>query len=534
MNDVRTAVMEALEKLPDSVRSPEQYLDLYRTDKELLAAVESLYLTLLRALEAMLAWMEHKTSVHLVKAIVLQASYEKSTMEKIAAIKPTSDKVSAQIEFCFQSRVKEIWRHTTQLSEQVPSIIKQTEHTEEQLEEILNRLDAATGLKFMLSENKKMAEWRHQDELRREREREEDKKRYIEALQHQQATEQALLFMQQQISRSTTPVNVNVVQYIASPAPTYALAPPPPPVAPVPLITLSQIFTVLRPDLNAHTQDLDEVISHGCRLPPAESRRGTWLMRQPVFQSWFNSNESRIQLVEGQERDRPITSLSYFLAVLEEGLHDDGECAVLSYFCGLHTEADTDYYSNTPAFLMPADGNENESEAGTPISIMTSLLGQLVTKTQISFNTGGVNDMLLSYAAQHDLGALCALFRILITTCAPTTVFILIDSISWLETRGGRLVDDAQGMFAFFRDLVAELTPGSSAPSFYSSASYPQPRRSNVKILLTSARRCIEFQQYFDEDQCFSMPVAPAVSASGGKFVGEQFVAEMDAIRFTE
>lgn len=61
MNDVRAAVVEALEKLPDSLQTPEQYLDLYRTDDELLCAVEMLYMTLLKTLESILLWMEHKS-----------------------------------------------------------------------------------------------------------------------------------------------------------------------------------------------------------------------------------------------------------------------------------------------------------------------------------------------------------------------------------------------------------------------------------------------------------------------------------------
>lgn len=95
-----------------------------------------------------------------MKAFALQGSYAKSTMESISAIKPISDRVSAKIEFCFQLRIKDIWQHTTQLSQQAPLILKQTEHTEEQLGQILSRLDTAMGLKFMLNENNKMVQCR--------------------------------------------------------------------------------------------------------------------------------------------------------------------------------------------------------------------------------------------------------------------------------------------------------------------------------------------------------------------------------------
>ena len=62
MNDVRMAVLDTLEKLPDSLQTKEQFLNLYKGEAELIRTVERLYITLLKALESMLLWLEHKTT----------------------------------------------------------------------------------------------------------------------------------------------------------------------------------------------------------------------------------------------------------------------------------------------------------------------------------------------------------------------------------------------------------------------------------------------------------------------------------------
>jgi hypothetical protein len=280
--------------------------------------------------------------------------------------------------------------------------------------------------------------------------------------------------MQQQISHISTPTNV--VQYVALPILQEV----------APAITPSEVFAILHPNLGTHNEDIEFVLSEISRLQPDESRRGTWLMTQPTFQEWFSSDGSRILLIDGQERERHITSLSYFIATLDQGLHRDMDCVVLSYFCGLHISSD-------------ASSSGNDKETGSSVSIMRSLIGQLLVKAQLSFDTRSISHNLLSHVEKHDVGAFCRLFHILVTTCAPSTIFIQLDGISWLESYSQTEVEDAQKVFAAFRALVQEL----EEPKSYARG---QGRGiSNVKILLTSARPCMEFQQFF-EDACFSMP----------------------------
>lgn len=52
--------MSTLRSLPDTVESTENYLGIYREDKELFRRGEDLYIAVLEGIEGMMEWIDHK------------------------------------------------------------------------------------------------------------------------------------------------------------------------------------------------------------------------------------------------------------------------------------------------------------------------------------------------------------------------------------------------------------------------------------------------------------------------------------------
>lgn len=61
MNDIRQKILETLAGLSKTIDLSEDYLQIYRQDEELFRRAEDLYVVLLKGIEAMMDWLDHKT-----------------------------------------------------------------------------------------------------------------------------------------------------------------------------------------------------------------------------------------------------------------------------------------------------------------------------------------------------------------------------------------------------------------------------------------------------------------------------------------
>jgi hypothetical protein len=87
MSKVRTRILQALNNLSNTIEWSNDYIDVYRSDEELMDKAEQLYLAVLEGIEAMMTWLDHKAYR---KSEVLQNTYRTFPLLKFSR---GSDKV---------------------------------------------------------------------------------------------------------------------------------------------------------------------------------------------------------------------------------------------------------------------------------------------------------------------------------------------------------------------------------------------------------------------------------------------------------
>ncbi|KAI9773324.1 MAG: hypothetical protein M1840_007539 [Geoglossum simile] len=144
----------------------------------------------------------------------------------------------------------------------------------------------------------------------------------------------------------------------------------------------------------------------------------TWIMTSEEMRSWLRCGESRILMIECEsrtaERDSP---LSYTSAMLAQSLSSSADFPILRFFCGMHTDEDSDGLSGVSGMLK-------------------SLIGQLLeftTRDDEPVDLGFLKS-LSSKRYLKDVRSLVDLFT-QITNQLPESwaVFCIVDSISWLD-----------------------------------------------------------------------------------------------------
>jgi hypothetical protein len=194
------------------------------------------------------------------------------------------------------------------------------------------------------------------------------------------------------------------------------------------------------------------------------------IVRSEEMKSWLRCSESRILMIESEsrttERDSP---LSYTSAILAQSLSSNANFPILRFFCGMHTDEDTDRLTGASGMLK-------------------SLIGQLLeytTRDDEPVDLGFLENLRRKKYLKN-VRSLVDLF-IQITNQLPESwaVFCIVDSIWWLEEPGSEqdmqvaleglmsLTDNPRVVFKLlFTDPCSFEVPGTYRPDTLSVPEY--------------------------------------------------------------
>lgn len=236
------------------------------------------------------------------------------------------------------------------------------------------------------------------------------------------------------------------------------------------IINPEQIEELLKVDYETIGRDVQLSIKYGQAMNPRQQQRAAWLMQEPAFQQWFKASGSQILVVESMEVEMgPTSNLSYLCAMLQQNLESLQIAVPLSFFCGWHA----------------SPGDNLEGASGIMRSLIYQILGQ-----RWNFDCSFINLAFLDQVRNFEISYLCLLFRNLLTSATSTTIFCLIDGISWYDT--SRRSGDVGTMMMYMRDLVEETNQAESGIDF--------------KLLITSPKACPSASIWFPYETRIVMP----------------------------
>ncbi|MCJ1270774.1 hypothetical protein MMC22_010671 [Lobaria immixta] len=216
--------------------------------------------------------------------------------------------------------------------------------------------------------------------------------------------------------------------------------------------------------------DLQVALDYGRSMRSPRQHRATWLMQQPAFQQWFQASGSQVLIVDGMEREMDTTSpLTYFCAMLHQNLSNLQIAVPLIFFCGLHAKP----------------GDYLEGARG----VMRTLTHQLLFQ-RWDFDCSCLDYAFLAQVQTYDISHLCRLFRILLTSAPPATIFCMVEGISEYETSSR--IGDVEVMMGYLRDFVNETNVENSGIDF--------------KVLVTSATASRSARTWFPNGSYILMP----------------------------
>ena len=237
-----------------------------------------------------------------------------------------------------------------------------------------------------------------------------------------------------------------------------------------PFISGEDLRRLLQVDNNTICGNLRLTLGHGHVMAAIRQQRAIWLMHERTFQQWFRAHGSDILIVDGMEQEMDaISALSFFVAVLHESLSNMQVAIPLTFFCGLHAKP----------------GDYLEGAQGT----MRSLIHQLLS-LQWDLDQSFLDLPFLDEIRNHSIASLCTLFRNLLTSVPPTTIFCMIDGISEYEISSR--IHDVNVMMGFLRDLVDETNKEDSGINF--------------KLLVTSSTASRYARTWFPYEKHIVMP----------------------------
>lgn len=233
------------------------------------------------------------------------------------------------------------------------------------------------------------------------------------------------------------------------------------------------------------SRDVQLSIAYGRAMAPRRQQKAAWVMQEPPFQQWFQSSGSHILVVGGLEVEMDsISPLSYLCAMLQQNLESLQIAVPLSFFCGLHAS--------------PGDNLEGAS------GIMRSLIYQILLQQQWNFDCSFIDLAFLDQIRNYEISHLCILFRSLLTSATSTTIFCLIDGISWYDT--SRRSGDVSTMMAYMRELVDETNQADSGIDF--------------KLLVTSPQACPSATVWFPYEERIIIPDDTCGNGEGFNEIG--------------
>lgn len=247
-------------------------------------------------------------------------------------------------------------------------------------------------------------------------------------------------------------------------------------------ISLEQILMTLRlSDAGSGMSAFDQVIDRinaerdlifylSTRISPS---RRSWIpamLRNPIFDHWFQSPRSSTLVVTGMDLgvtpDEPASPWSYVCAMLAKSASTMPNFAPIAFFCRLHMDPDDQ--------LTGAAG------------LIRSLTAQLALQVNEAQSTSfvGLDPATLQGAAVNDLFWLCKVFDQILENQArrgPKVVFCMIDGVSFFET--DYHLPGTNHVMQFLRSVVDAVNASQSGLVF--------------KLLITSPRMSEHCARWF-------------------------------------
>jgi hypothetical protein len=206
------------------------------------------------------------------------------------------------------------------------------------------------------------------------------------------------------------------------------------------------------------------------RIPLNEQAQAEQLVRSTQFKDWVVAGTSSQLLVHGEyDGQRYVSGLSLFCSSFAQSLEARAPRFIpLIFFCGLHTDPDTDLHTGGRAIIQ---------------NFICQLLCQFDFDTR-SFASEKLDEHLIQLG---DIGELCRLFQWLVGKLPQSVVlFCLIDGVGYYER------EEFQHDIGFVVEKLLRI-------------SAEKKTQAGVKILLTSSSRTTYIRQPFPDELVLSI-----------------------------
>ena len=267
------------------------------------------------------------------------------------------------------------------------------------------------------------------------------------------------------------------------------------------VITCQQLLDVLatnqqKPSLGALSvfdmtiRDIALAHAFGQEMSASRHARVGSLIQDSEFQSWVKAGRSQTLVINGMESngmDSTLSPLTFLCTLLSKVLSKMRIAEPLIFFCGQHA---------TP-------GDQFEGAGG----VMRSLCSQILITHGKYLDLAFLDFIALQAISNHDIVALCRLFNALLERVGQTTVFCMIDGISWYETEARSR--DMHTAMSFLQSLIEAVGRSSSGLVF--------------KLLVTSPILSQFAHVWFPNGPRILMQ---SEAEGDGEFMGEHMAAE--------
>lgn len=225
------------------------------------------------------------------------------------------------------------------------------------------------------------------------------------------------------------------------------------------------------------TDDLQYVLRRSNAMGQRGLNQARSLMSKDAFKTLLSKDESGLLMVDGHckaDGAGKISPLSVWSASFAASLTQSASVMALSFFCGLHSQDDS-----------------NDPYAG-PVGLIKSIMGELIRQADHVDRMGHVDPRLVKDVTEDNLEAMSGLLKNLLGAVDPEkTVYIIIDNISEFEgmTWNG-WSDQILLVFTTLRGLVQGEEDKQGTRT-----------RPRVKMLVTSANKSIGLGRLVAEDE---------------------------------
>ncbi|KAK7941418.1 uncharacterized protein PG986_013805 [Apiospora aurea] len=439
---VREDVKGGIEKLKKNFGLAEDYIAMYSANRKVVGAVNTLYITILKAIEDVIGYYTQHMFIKGLKAMWDGKNYEKSLLECLENISKDGNELIHEADTAHKQATnkvaEDLERGMFKGLGTMDTIDKRTENIEVMVK------GANKGIMGMVKDHLVAMEARYEKERARH---EKEKAR----------NERDMQFLQRQIGQQNAE-NRDLKQLFYR-----VITPEPMPLAAPTVVTQQDLLGFLD-STDVDTSDIEYIIAQRELIIAGGQDRTEQIMKSPQLREWLVQAESKELLIHGNSEPEPLSPISFFCALLMQNLRGVDQFKSLAFFCGLHSY--DDFGGARPMIL--------------------SLLAQLLQQQQ--FDLGFVDHELAYCMDDGDIGAFCYVFGQLVRQVKSTeSVFCVIDGINVYEALEEELLQDTACVLRPLLDLTRE-------------------RGSVFKILVTSPSITEDTRQAIEDENYLALP----------------------------